>query len=81
MTTQESTPSFARDIQPLFRMRDRISMRRAFDLWDYHDVSTHAQAILGVSQAVRCRATGSGPMSRSLNFVGGSKSGCLRSAP
>jgi hypothetical protein len=32
MTTQESTPSFARDIQPLFRMRDRLSMRWAFDL-------------------------------------------------
>ena len=38
MTTQQSTPSFARDIQPLFRARD---------LWDYHDVSAHAQAILG----------------------------------
>jgi hypothetical protein len=47
MTTQGSTPSFARDIQPLFRARDRASMSRRFDLWDYHDVSTHAQAILG----------------------------------
>jgi hypothetical protein len=47
MTTQGSTPSFARDIQPLFRTRDRASMSRHFDLWDYHDVSTHAQAILG----------------------------------
>jgi hypothetical protein len=47
MTTQESTPTYARDIQPLFRARDRASMSRHFDLWDYHDVSTHAQAILG----------------------------------
>jgi len=47
MTTQGNNPSFARDIQPLFRARDRASMSWAFDLWDYHDVSTHAQAILG----------------------------------
>ena len=47
MTTQESTPSFAQDIKPLFRMRDRLSMRWAFDLGNYHDVSKHAQAILG----------------------------------
>jgi hypothetical protein len=47
MTTQGNTPSFAQDIQPLFRARDRASMSRHFDLWDYHDVSTHAQAILG----------------------------------
>ena len=46
MATQESTPSFARDIRPLFRMRDRITMRWAFDLGNYHHVSTHAQAIL-----------------------------------
>jgi hypothetical protein len=26
MTTQESTPTYARDIQPLFRARDRASM-------------------------------------------------------
>src|SRR6266699_7155659 len=46
MTTQESTPSFARDIKPLFRMRDQLSMRWAFDLKNYQDVSKHAQAIL-----------------------------------
>ena len=46
MTTQESAPSFARDIKPLFRTRDRLSMIWAFDLWNYHKVSTHAQAIL-----------------------------------
>jgi hypothetical protein len=46
MTTQESTPSFARDIKPLFRMRDRLTMRWAFDLGNYHDVSKHSQAIL-----------------------------------
>lgn len=46
MATQESALSFARDIQPLFREKDRTSMRRLFDLWNYQDVSTHAQPIL-----------------------------------
>jgi hypothetical protein len=47
MTTQESAPSFARDIQPLFRPADRVAMRWAFDLGNYQDVRAHAQAILG----------------------------------
>jgi len=38
--------SFAKHIQPLFREGDRGSMRFAFDLWSYDDVSTHADAIL-----------------------------------
>jgi len=46
MTTAGSTPSFARDIRPLFRESDRESMDFAFDLWDYNDVSTHAEDIL-----------------------------------
>jgi hypothetical protein len=46
MTTAGSTPSFARDIRPLFRESDRDSMDFAFDLWDYDDVRTHAQDIL-----------------------------------
>ena len=47
MTTQERAPSFARDIQPLFRPADRVSMRWAFDLGSYQDVRAHAQAVLG----------------------------------
>ena len=46
MTTQDSPPSFIRDIRPLFRESDRESMDFAFDLWDYHDVSAHAEDIL-----------------------------------
>ena len=46
MATDNSTPSFARDIMPLFRESDRDEMKFAFDLWDYNDVSTHAQDIL-----------------------------------
>jgi hypothetical protein len=47
LTTGSSIPNFARDIQPLFREIDRDSMKFAFDLWDYQDVRTHAQDILG----------------------------------
>ena len=39
-------PSYERDIRPLFRESDRESMEFAFDLWDYNDVSMHAQDIL-----------------------------------
>lgn len=37
--------SFDADIKPLFREKDRNSMRSAFDLWSYADVQTHADAI------------------------------------
>jgi hypothetical protein len=46
MATGDSVPSFARDIQPLFRESDRASMEFAFDLWAYQDVRTHAEDIL-----------------------------------
>ena len=46
MTSQVSTPSFARDIQPLFRESDREAMEFAFDLWDVDDVRTYAEEIL-----------------------------------
>jgi len=40
------SPSYASDIQPLFRERDRDSMRFAFDLWSGGDVAANADAIL-----------------------------------
>jgi hypothetical protein len=46
MATEKNLPSFARDIQPLFWEKDRASMKRRFDLWNYHDVSTYARPIL-----------------------------------
>jgi hypothetical protein len=46
MAINDNTPSYARDIQPLFRESDRESMKFAFDLWDYHDVRIHAKDIL-----------------------------------
>ncbi len=38
--------SFEAHIRPLFRERDRTSMRFAFDLWSYDDTSAHAEEIL-----------------------------------
>jgi hypothetical protein len=38
--------SFARDIRPLFRDKDRTSMLKAFDLWSHADVVTRQDAIL-----------------------------------
>jgi hypothetical protein len=38
--------SFAADVKPLFREKDRASMLRHFDLWSFDDVSKHADAIL-----------------------------------
>ena len=46
MANDNSAPSFARDIVPLFRESDRDEMKFAFDLWNYNDVRTHAQDIL-----------------------------------
>jgi hypothetical protein len=46
MASVDSTPGFARDIQPLFRQDDREAMDFVFDLWDYTDVRTNAQSIL-----------------------------------
>jgi hypothetical protein len=39
--------SFARDIRPLFRRKDRDSMSSAFDLFDHADVVENADAIVG----------------------------------
>ena len=38
--------SFERDVRPMFREKDRDSMRRAFDLWSHSDVQAHQDAIL-----------------------------------
>jgi CDGSH-type Zn-finger protein/truncated hemoglobin YjbI/ferredoxin len=42
----DETVSFASHIKPLFRQRDRQSMKFAFDLWAYDDVSTRAEDVL-----------------------------------
>jgi hypothetical protein len=38
--------SFAHDIRPLFRTKDRESMLKAFDLFSPTDVADHADAIV-----------------------------------
>jgi hypothetical protein len=47
MPAADQPVSFAQDIKPLFRERDRESMTFAFDLWDVDDVRAQADAILG----------------------------------
>jgi hypothetical protein len=46
MTTTNGTPSFERDIRPLFRELDKEEMDYIFDLWSYDDVRAHAENIL-----------------------------------
>jgi hypothetical protein len=38
--------SFAEHIRPLFRSRDRNSMKFVFDLWSHDDVCRHGEAIM-----------------------------------
>ncbi len=53
--------SFERDIRPLFRTKDRDSMQRAFDLFDYSDVAAHADAILGALRSGKMPCDGTWP--------------------
>jgi Ferritin-like len=61
---------FEQDIKPLFRERDRESMRFAFDLWSADDVSTHADAILGQLEAGTMPCDGAWPAERVAVFRG-----------
>lgn len=56
--------SFARDIRPLFRDKDRDSMRNAFDLFDYSDVADHADAIVGALRSGNMPCDGAWPASQ-----------------
>lgn len=62
------SPSFERDIKPLFREKDRDSMLRAFDLYDYSDVSSHADAIVGALRSGRMPCDGAWPASQVATF-------------
>ena len=61
MTLSNETVGFAADIQPLFRVKDRQSMMRHFDLGSYDDVSAHADAILERLQAGTMPCDGAWP--------------------
>jgi hypothetical protein len=56
--------SFERDIKPLFREKDRDSMLKAFDLFDYADVVDHADAIVGAVRDGRMPCDGAWPAGR-----------------
>ena len=47
MAASDQPLGFAKDIKPLFRERDRQSMKFAFDLWSHDDVARNSDAILG----------------------------------
>ena len=47
MSASAEPISFEQDIKPLFRERDRESMKQAFDLWSRDDVARSSEAILG----------------------------------
>jgi MFS family permease len=66
MTTasEGATLSFERDIKPLFRAKDRDSMRRAFDLFEYSDVAEHADAIVGAVRSGQMPCDGVWPAGR-----------------
>jgi hypothetical protein len=51
----------ALDIKPLFREKDRDSMMRAFDLFDYADVVEHADAIVGALRSGTMPCDGAWP--------------------
>jgi hypothetical protein len=64
----DEAPRFEEHIRPLFRERDRDSMRFAFDLWSLDDVSTHADAILGRLEAGTMPCDGAWPAERVAVF-------------
>jgi CDGSH-type Zn-finger protein/truncated hemoglobin YjbI len=64
----EQPLSYEAHIKPLFRERDRDSMRFAFDLWSREDVATHADAILARLQAGTMPCDGAWPPDRIAAF-------------
>ncbi len=40
-----TTPTYGKDIKPLFREKDQKAMLKAFDLWSYDDVKANARPI------------------------------------
>ncbi len=67
--------SFEAHIKPLFRPRDRDSMRFAFDLWSAGDVRAHADAILERLRAGTMPCDGGWPAERVEVFERWQRSG------
>jgi hypothetical protein len=55
---------FEQQIKPLFRERDRDSMKSAFDLWSYDDVRANSEAILQQVKAGTMPCDGPWPADR-----------------
>jgi hypothetical protein len=64
MSADGESVSFANDIQPLFREGDRKSMKFAFDLWSYDDVTRNADGILARLQEGSMPCDGAWPAER-----------------
>jgi len=60
--TSEGAPSYASDIKPLFRERDRGAMRSRFDLWSFDDVKANADRILAAVREGRMPCDGAWPV-------------------
>jgi CDGSH-type Zn-finger protein/truncated hemoglobin YjbI len=61
--------TFANHVKPMFRQRDRQSMRFAFDLWSHTDVSHHAEAILARLRNGSMPCDGAWPQERIAVFA------------
>ena len=61
--------TFATDIKPLFREKDRSSMLGRFDLWSFEDVRENAQRILGTLRGGRMPCDGAWSDERINLFV------------
>jgi Ferritin-like len=68
MPASDEAIGFEQHIKPLFRERDRDSMRFSFDLWSLEDVSTHADAILHRLDAGTMPCDGAWPADRVAVF-------------
>ena len=68
MASPTGTLSYARDIKPMFRQKDRDSMLKAFDLFDYSDVAGHADAILGALRSGKMPCDGAWPATQVEKF-------------
>ena len=58
------TLSFEQDVRPLFRERDRESMKHRFDLWSVDDVRANSSRILRVVEQGRMPCDGAWPQDK-----------------
>jgi hypothetical protein len=68
LPAEDEPLGFEQHIKPLFPQRDRQSMKFAFDLWSYDDVSRHADAILEQLDAGSMPCDGAWPQERVAVF-------------